>query len=363
MFRGNAKNLKFRLEVGQLIIATGAITVYTPRGDYQLMCSKIEPSGEGALALAYEQLKQKLSQKGYFDEIHKKSIPKFINHIAIVTSSTGAAIEDMLKVANHRWKLIKITLIDTVVQGENSAKSIANNIMKADTLGADVIIVGRGGGSKEDLWGFNEEIVADSIYRAITPIVSAVGHEIDYMISDFVADMRAPTPSAAMQMILPDINEYLMLLDDIKDMYDKEYLRVINNKENQLNHLIDGFKRNSIEAKLTNYEKEIKEIKERFNSTIEYKFATIQQSIPQLKNALTNQMQSVLLKKDNELVLMQSSLNANKPESKMKRGYAQVIKDNKPISLETIRANDEFVLQDDEKIVQAKALKTRKVKK
>lgn len=361
MFKGNTKSLKFRLENGLNIIATGAITLYAPRGEYQIVCSKIEPQGEGALALAYEQLKNKLEQKGYFDKSIKKPIPKFVNHIAIVTSKTGAAIEDMLKVAQNRWKLVKITLIDTIVQGEASANNIAKNIQLADMIDADVIVIGRGGGSKEDLWAFNEEIVADAIYRAKTPIVSAVGHEIDYMISDFVADLRAPTPSASMQMILPDQNEYMQYLDDLVYTMNTYMQKVLDTKSQQIQNLQDQYNRNSIEAKLKNIEKNIVDLKVHYNTLMEYKLSSVSKSIPQLKYAINQQMQSILTKKDNELILLKSTYNANKPIGKIKKGFAQISKANKIISLDDIKANDEFVLQDDNQIVQAKAIKTKKL--
>ncbi|HFU76131.1 MAG TPA: exodeoxyribonuclease VII large subunit, partial [Arcobacter sp.] len=193
MFRGNANRLKFRLEVGQKIIITGSISVYVPRGNYQILCTKVEPSGVGELALAYEQLKTKLQIKGYFDQAIKKPLPEFPKNIFIVTSNTGAAIEDMKKILTHRFPLAKMILIPTIVQGENAKFDIASNIKYADAIAqeqeASLIIVGRGGGSIEDLWGFNEEIVADAIFEAKTPIISAVGHESDFVISDFVADL------------------------------------------------------------------------------------------------------------------------------------------------------------------------------
>ena len=152
MFKGNAQYLKFRLEVGMKITISGSITAYIPRGNYQLLCNKIEPSGQGSLAVAFEQLKQKLLNQGFFDATNKKTLPKFPKHIVLVTSPTGAAIEDMKKVALHRWPLTKITLIPTLVQGEDAKDDIANSIKIADALNADIIVVGRGGGSIEDLW-------------------------------------------------------------------------------------------------------------------------------------------------------------------------------------------------------------------
>src|SRR5574344_2007586 len=164
MFKGNARFLKFKLENNQKVVISGNITVYAPRGNYQLLCSKIEPSGIGSLALAFEQLKTKLHAKGYFEQNIKKTLPKYPKKIAIVTSPTGAAIEDMKKVASFRWNLCELILIPTLVQGNGSVEDIAKNIKYADSLNCDIMIVGRGGGSIEDLWSFNSELVADAIF-------------------------------------------------------------------------------------------------------------------------------------------------------------------------------------------------------
>ena len=237
MFKGNTRYLKFRLEVGQKVVISGSLTVYAPRGNYQLLATKIEPSGVGALALAYEQLKKKLQEKGYFDPSRKKVLPKYPKKIAIVTSATGAAIEDMKKVATKRWPMVELLLVPALVQGDNAALDIAEAIRKADTLNADVMIVGRGGGSIEDLWAFNEEVVADTIYNTQTPIISAVGHESDFVISDFVSDVRAATPSNAMEIALPDCNELRMYMDNLSDEYNRAFSIVLNNKEQHLRHL------------------------------------------------------------------------------------------------------------------------------
>ncbi|WP_300899841.1 exodeoxyribonuclease VII large subunit, partial [uncultured Helicobacter sp.] len=220
MFKGNARSLKMTLEVGQNVEINGAISVYSPKGEYQILCKSIALAGIGELSRAFEALKTKLSAKGYFDSAHKKPLPRFPKRIALLTSATGAAKEDMLKVAQKRWENIHITLFNTIVQGVEAKDSIVRNIALADSFfgtkeGFDVLIIGRGGGSMEDMWAFNEECVAEAIFAARTPIVSAVGHEIDTFISDFVADIRAPTPSAAMEILLPDKNEYLRLLDEM----------------------------------------------------------------------------------------------------------------------------------------------------
>ncbi len=241
MFRGNASKLKFQLKEGLKVILNGAITLYKPRGEYQINCFSIEPAGHGALALAYEQLKQKLSAQGYFEQSIKKQLPKFPSRIALITSATSAALQDMLRVANTRYKLLEIDVYDVLVQGDSAAQAISNAIIVSDAKEYDIIVIGRGGGSIEDLWAFNEEIVADAIFRAKTPIVSAVGHEIDWVISDFVSDLRAPTPSAAMEMILPDTNELYMFLDSLQTQLLQTVSQKIFNKRQELNHLVSSY--------------------------------------------------------------------------------------------------------------------------
>jgi len=205
MWRSNLSKLKFRLKEGEKVYVYGAISLYIPRGEYKIIATNIEPIGIGALQKAFEQLKEELKKLGYFDKNRKKPIPKFPKRIAIITSATSAALQDMLRVAKKRWLLTEFYLFDVLVQGEGASEDIAMKIKMADEFvfkdgkGFDLIIVGRGGGSKEDLWAFNERVVADAIFFANTPIISAVGHEIDYLISDFVADKRAATPSNAIE--------------------------------------------------------------------------------------------------------------------------------------------------------------------
>jgi exodeoxyribonuclease VII large subunit len=203
LFRSFNHQVPFELADGQQVLIFGHISVYEKRGSYQLYAEVIEPRGLGALQLAFEQLKQKLHKEGLFDESHKKPIPVLPRCIGIVTSPTGAAIRDMLQILNRRFSNLRIILNPVKVQGDGAAREIAQAIEELNAYGAcDVIIVGRGGGSLEDLWAFNEEVVARAIYASKTPIVSAVGHEVDYTISDFVADLRAPTPSAAAELVV-----------------------------------------------------------------------------------------------------------------------------------------------------------------
>ncbi len=326
MFRGNNRRLKFRLEEGMAVLIKGSISVYSPRGSYQINCVEIEPAGSGALALAFEQLKKKLEAKGYFDKERKKDIPKFIDKIVIVTSKTGAAIEDMIRVAKKRWPLVEIVLIDTLVQGEYAAEDIAKNIKIADSLNADVIIIGRGGGSVEDLWPFNEEIVADAIFEAKTPIVSAVGHEIDFLISDFTADLRAPTPSAAMEMILPDINEMRIYLDSIFEQFEDRMKVLFHRKEQVLKHLYTLYEQNNILSKIELFEKEINNLKERFFNSFSLIINSKEREIKEIENSLDRSMSEIFLSKEREILSLKSSFEGNDPKKRGKRGFAQVVK-------------------------------------
>ena len=205
MFRSSAVRLRFRPENGMKVLAMGRISVYPRDGAYQLYCTGLMPDGVGDLHLAFEQLKEKLSREGLFDENHKKPIPKFPARIAIVTSSAGAAVHDMLRILRKRYPLTKVLLLPVRVQGAEAPAEIAGAIRYANRYRlADLIITGRGGGSLEDLWAFNEEIVARAIYDSEIPVISAVGHEPDVTISDFVADLRAATPSNAAELAVPD---------------------------------------------------------------------------------------------------------------------------------------------------------------
>jgi exodeoxyribonuclease VII large subunit len=322
MFKSNAKSLKFKLEAGQKIIVHGSLSVYKPRGEYQLYAVNIEPYGAGALALAFEQLKKKLMQQGYFE--NKKNIPKNIKDIAIVTSKSGAAIADMLKVIQKRWPLVKVTIIDTLVQGAACANEIAKHIRYADLLNKDVIIVGRGGGSVEDLWGFNEEVVAQAIFEAKTPIVSAVGHEVDLLISDMVADLRAPTPSAAIEMILPDKNEILFLIDEHLQRFKKVFLQKTERLEYQNKQLASEFARFNPKNRLQRSLEEIRELQKRY------------------KNAAV-QMQHYRQK---ELENLQKQFALSNPKNKVAKNSALIYKAQRSVALDAIEQNEEFVLQD-----------------
>ncbi|HJN16676.1 MAG TPA: exodeoxyribonuclease VII large subunit [Armatimonadota bacterium] len=215
-FRGSAQHLPFEPESGQRVVATGEVTVYEKAGRYQLLVRRMRPDGMGDLAAALEALKTKLDAEGLFDPSRKRQIPPFASAIALVTSATGAAVRDMVSVISRRWPMTRLVIIPTLVQGEGAPASIVKSIQRANTLsGIDIAIVGRGGGSLEDLWAFNDEQVARAIFASRLPIISAVGHETDTTIADLVADVRAPTPSAAGEIAVPDAQEFLSVLESV----------------------------------------------------------------------------------------------------------------------------------------------------
>lgn len=345
MFKGNTKYLKFQLENGQKVVINGNITVYAPRGNYQLLCNKIEPAGQGALAFAFEQLKNKLEAKGYFDGNYKQPLPKYPKRIALVTSATGAAIEDMKKVATHRWPLVELILIPTLVQGEAAAIDIVKSIKYADSLHCDIMVVGRGGGSIEDLWSFNEEIVAIAIHEARTPIISAVGHEVDYLISDYVADIRAATPSNAMEIALPDINEHRIYLDNLVNEYNTRLKNILFNKQQELSNMKRLMEQNSIETKFNYIQTEINLIKSSFKTDLSQKILSSSNELNLLKNTFSNSYSSFLVKTQNQIDLLKSNYELNHPDKKEKNGFVQISKNNKIISLEDLQIGDEIQLQ------------------
>ena len=238
MFKGSAMRLRFRPENGMQVIAAGRISVYPRDGAYQLYCTGLSPEGVGDLSVAFEQLKEKLRKEGLFDEEHKKPLPKYPRRIAIVTSPAGAAVHDMIRILRRRYPIAKVLLLPVRVQGTEAPAEIAGAIRYADRHRlADIIITGRGGGSLEDLWAFNDERVARAIYEAETPVISAVGHEPDVAISDFVADRRASTPSNAAEIAVPDMDELLRTLEDAQQRLTQGMQRSIGYRTQQLDAL------------------------------------------------------------------------------------------------------------------------------
>lgn len=327
MFKGNAQYLKFRLVAGSKIIIRGSVTVYVPRGTYQILCTKIEPSGIGELALAYEQLKTKLQIKGYFDSLKKKKLPSYPKNIYVVTSNTGAAIEDMKKILAHRYPLAKMILIPTLVQGVGAKEDIVRSIKVADMMAQkeekSLIIVGRGGGSIEDLWAFNEEIVADAIFEATTPIISAVGHENDFVISDFVADVRASTPSNAIELATPNKNDLMMLTDSLHDELINKMKMILKNKILELENLKSLFNQHSFTKRFGFVNLTLVNLRANFNSNMKQYLQSEQKRIDFLREGFLN----------------------NHPEKKIKKGFVQVTKDQKIVDIDDYKTDDNLTLE------------------
>jgi exodeoxyribonuclease VII large subunit len=238
LFRTQARTLRFNPEDGIQVVCRGRVSLYEKRGEYQIILEVLEPKGIGALQLAFMQLKEKLEKEGFFDPAHKKPIPMVPQKIGIVTSPTGAVIRDMVHIIERRFRNVHIFLYPTRVQGEGASVEIAEGIdYLNDRTDVEVIIVGRGGGSMEDLWPFNEEVVARAIYRSRIPIISAVGHETDYTIADFVSDLRAPTPSAAAELVVRDKRELKRTLSHLVSGLESQMLQILQDGRTTVTHL------------------------------------------------------------------------------------------------------------------------------
>ncbi len=242
MWRGLNNYVFFTPQDGMKVIITGRITVYPPRGNYQIDVRSMKPAGMGELQLAFEKLKEKLFKDGLFDDEHKKTIPQFPEKIGIVTSIDGAALRDMISVANRRFPLVELIISPCQVQGADGINSIINSIKQLNERNdIDVIIVARGGGSIEDLWNFNEEIVARAIYESRIPIITGIGHEIDFTIADFVSDLRAPTPTAAMELATPKIEDLYYFINDFLTNSFQILSQLIRDKKNKLSQLYKSY--------------------------------------------------------------------------------------------------------------------------
>ncbi len=346
MWRSSVSRLKFRIEKGMHIVVEGSVGVYTPRGEYQFYAVKVEPYGQGALALAYEQLKERLKAKGYFDAQRKKPVPKHIKKIVLVTAKDSAALHDMLKIIEKRWALVEVLIVDTLVQGEAAASQIVKSLKYADTLSADVVVVGRGGGSVEDLWSFNEESVADTIFAMNTPVVSAVGHEVDVLISDFVADLRAPTPSAAIEMILPDSQEILYTLDELIHRYRQNIEHKLHQSTQTLKHLEEILLRSSPLRRLRESQLEFTRLEEEFKRMINYRLERFEVELPEIRKSLDQNVHFIIQQKEQHLEYINKKIEMSDPKLLCKKGWAQVLSNGKTVNLHELKINDKFIVED-----------------
>lgn len=346
MFKSAASRLKFRLEPGLKVIVSGGITLFTPRGEYQLQCSGIEPAGAGSLALAYEQLKARLSALGYFDPARKKPLPRYPRRVALITSATGAAIQDMQRVAQRRWPLVRLAVYNVLVQGENAAAMIARALRRADGEGYDVIVIGRGGGSAEDLWAFNEEAVAQAVFGAVTPVVSAVGHEVDYVISDFVADVRAATPSAAMEMILPDADEMRMTLDEAAEQLHHRMAAEIRRREALLAQAASQLGHHSPAARLAGQRSVLERLAQEYRRIAAYRRERQRQAPEALAREYRLVIDALLNARRQLVTLMRQRVEQSDPALSMRPMTAQIVKEGRRVALASVEIGDTVLLED-----------------
>ncbi|MGL4184317.1 MAG: exodeoxyribonuclease VII large subunit [Thiotrichaceae bacterium] len=346
LFKGNAMRLKLNPRNGLKVVARGKIGLYEPRGDYQMVLDTMEEAGEGALQRQFEALKQQLQAQGLFADTHKQALPSFPRAIGVVTSPTGAAIRDIINVLKRRCPQIPVLVYPVLVQGEGAKEQIAQAIAQADReQRCEVLIVARGGGSIEDLWAFNEEIVAQAIYQCSLPIISGVGHEIDFTIADFVADQRAPTPSAAAELVSPDMQALQQRVQQLKLQLWRFQQRQLQSAYQQVQQLSQRLNQQRPTQKLQQKAQRLDELDLRLNAAIQRRLqqqhlrlthlqTRLQQRSPQrqlqqqhaqlerLQTRLQRALQQRMDKAHSRFVLQVSKLKTLSPLATLERGYS-----------------------------------------
>jgi len=339
MWKSRTHSIPFELEDGMQVHIFGNLRLYEKSGRYQLDSILIQQAGVGELQLKFEELKKQLYEEGLFDDSNKMPLPELPERIGIITSPTGAAIKDILSVIRRRYPVCELVVRGVKVQGEGAADEIVDAINKLNEIeDIDLIIMGRGGGSLEDLWAFNEEIVARAIYNSKIPIISAVGHDIDYTISDFVSDLRAPTPSAAAELAVPDINELKSRIIDFYQYLKSNIENYLSNSKNNINHYINSYA----------FKKPVDIVKQHSQR--------IDELIPQLKSRYKNQ----IVTSKNKVENLTSRLKSLHPQHVLKRGYAIIQKNQEIVkSIDNVEINDKL----DISLIDGKIKSTVKEKK
>lgn len=358
MFKGRKHTLKFQPENGMKVIVKGKIEVFERDGKYQLYASSMTEDGIGNLHVAFEQLKKKLNAEGLFDDAHKKEIPKYPQKIGVVTAQTGAAIRDIITTIKKRYPYCEILVFSTLVQGDQAAPQIVRQIMHAQQFDIDTLIVGRGGGSIEDLWPFNEETVARTIYECRIPVISAVGHEVDYTISDFVADRRAPTPTGAAVMAVPDVNDVRFKIAQLKNRLNTN----INDRIGQNRTRLDNISQKQI---LKNPQS-IYEIKGMALDNLVTKLELASKSIiTENKNRLMRLENKNILKNPDEIIRMKrepyirnvDKLTVLNPLLTLKRGYTLTKVEGKVVSsAKDVKSGDKLDIEFDDGTVNTRVI-------
>lgn len=322
MFRGQALRLRFRPEDGMRVIVSGRVSVYTAGGQYQIYVNDIQPDGAGALALQYEQLRRRLEAEGLFDPARKKAIPKFPRRVGVITSPTGAAVQDIRNILGRRYPCAEMILFPSAVQGEEAVEQLIAGLLFFQNYGlADVIIIGRGGGSAEDLWAFNDETLARTIADCTIPVISAVGHEVDFTICDFVADLRAPTPSAAAELAVPDRADLIRDFLSAGIRLERQTVQKITGERRYLEQLASS----------------------RAFSRPDLLLDPVRMKLSDLENRLAQIVSAQSERRRNMLSTISASLDALSPLRVLSRGYAAVGRAGEVVaSAKTLRTGDEL---------------------
>lgn len=347
MFSANAKKLTFNPADGTKVLVVGRITIYEATGNYQIYVEEMQEDGIGNLYIAFEKLKEKLSKEGLFDPKYKKKIPEYPARVGIVTAPTGAAVKDILTTIKRRYPICETILFPSLVQGENAKDDIVKKIEMAQNYDIDVLIVGRGGGSIEDLWPFNEEIVARSIFASKIPVISAVGHEIDYTIADFVSDLRAPTPTAAAELAVPNILDVLNKLSQYKIRLNENFTKKINYYNLYLDSIKNSF---VIKNPLLIYEAKAQKldlINENINKSIKYKIEKCETNLNKIKtNSLIISPNKIFEKFNLNLSILINKLELLNPLNILSRGYSlSYINDKVLKSIKDVKKDDNIKIK------------------
>lgn len=359
MFASNTRTLKFTPVDGMKVLVTGRVTIYEATGGYQIYVEDMLEDGIGNLYVAFEQLKEKLSKEGLFNKEHKRPIRRIPRKIGIVTASTGAAIRDILTTIKRRYPVCETILFPSLVQGNDAASDIVKKIEIANTYDIDTLIVGRGGGSIEDLWPFNEEIVARAIYNSKVPVISAVGHEVDFTIADFVADLRAPTPTAAAELAVPDINTIITYLDTAKSRSYNTLLNIIENNRLKLHKLEDSFVLKRPTAIYEVKEQNLDNLIDKINRIIKVFIDNSKVELFKYQNSYVFNNPEIIYKfKKQNLDNIIGKLEVLNPMNTLKRGYAIIKKEDSVISsIKKLNKDDEIKINVSDGTIDAKIIK------
>ena len=347
MFRSSTSKVLFKPVDGMKVLVSGRISIYEAMGSYQIYVDDMQEDGVGNLYVAFEELKKKLSSEGLFDDKYKKIIPKIPKRVGVITAPTGAAIRDILTTIKRRFPICETILFPTLVQGESAKDDIVRNIKRAEDYNLDVLIVGRGGGSIEDLWAFNEEIVARAIFECSIPVISAVGHEIDFTISDFVADLRAPTPTAAAELAVPNMIDLIKHINDLKIRLNENINKKVNYSKLYLDSIKNSFVIKNPMIMFDSKRQSLDLIYDKLNDLILKNVSVQKEKLLRLKKSFVISNPSFLYKdENNKLYNIISKLELLNPLNVLSRGYSITYFNDKTLkSVKEVRKTDKISIK------------------